>query len=77
MAVIVRVRTCRKEYVTREITLSNSEYQKFKQELKEDGVVEAGDSLLDHPTAKHFDSFGSSEEVFLIEDTFENDIYMD
>lgn len=75
MAVIVRVRTCRKEYVTSEITLSEKEYQRFKAELQEDGVSAAGDSLLEHPTVKHFDSFGSSEEVFLIEDTFENELY--
>ena len=84
MAVKIRVTVERKEYVTTEVTLSNEEYRKFREDLHGDGRLngckhfrEIGDGLLEHPTTKHFDSWGGGEEITSVTDTFEDETYTD
>ena len=82
MAVNIRVTVERKEYVTTEITLSDAEYRKFREDLHGNGRLngikdfrELGDDLLSHPTAKHFDSWGTEEAIISLTDSFEDEIY--
>ena len=84
MAVKIRVTVERKEYNSWEITLSDKEYQKFKKDLHGNGRLngvkhfkEIGDELLEHPTAKYFDCWGSGEDVVSVTDTFEDEVYTD
>lgn len=84
MAVKIRVTTERKEYVTTEVTLSDEEYRKLREDLHGDGHMngakdfrQLGDELLDHPTAKHFDSWGGDESLISVTDTFEDETYTD
>lgn len=82
MAVIIQVTTERLEYVTTTITLSSAEYQKFKEDLHGSGRLngakgfkDIGAELLDHHTARHFDSWGAGAHLFAIKDTFEDEVY--
>lgn len=82
MAVNIRVTVERKEYVTTEITLSDEEYRKFWEDLHGNGRLngvkdfrQIGEELLDHPTAKHFDSWGTNDGLISLTDSFEDETY--
>ena len=84
MAVKIKVRKGYITYSVMEVTLTDSEYQAFRDRMDsqgfyghEENAVKVGNELLEHPTAKECDLYNEDVPVNSIYDTAQDMDYFD